>query len=244
MGGKMETRNMKATTKKVAQAPARNVAVEIVSESRAIDALLTQTEAGYLAADAKIQDVPTADLVSFTIEKLKAQQGALRLACLFTGALFKTCGKEKFALYADGLTVNWGGMAKDVLSIGKALPALEAIGLKLTQVSDIYGLREVRKILLGDDKAATKKAVALLNEGRSPRKVKQAVQGEKPEAGNNPKPEAPVPEVDKSAVAETQLLVAAERVASTIDHDARVKLAMQVIAKLKLAGYALQKLKA
>lgn len=234
----METRDMKVKEQK-----SKAVKVEVVREAVSIDALLKTTEAGYIHADAKIQDVPTADLVRYAVTKLEAGQSALRLAVLFTGAVFKTCTSEKAGLYADGLTTSWGSMSKDILSIGRALPQLESTGLALANVRDLYGLREVRKILLGDDKAQTKKAVALLNEGKAPRKVREAVIGS-PKADPEPKAEtAPEPAVDKSAIAETQLLVAAERVAASIDHDERVKLALQVVAKLKLAGYALQKVK-
>lgn len=228
---------------KTKEQKSKAVKVEVVREAVSIDALLKTTEAGYMSADNRLQDVPTADLVGYAVSKLEAGQSALRLAVLFTGAIKKICTSEKFDLYADGLTTSWGSMSKDILSIGKALPALEATGLSLSNVRDLYGLREVRKILLGEDKGQIKKAVALLNEGKAPRKVREAVIGS-PKAEPAPKAEAvPEPVVDKSAIAETQLLVAAERVAASIDHDERVKLALQVVAKLKLAGYALQKVK-
>lgn len=217
--------------------------VEVVREAVSIDALLTQTRSGYIHADKKLNDIPTADLVSYAVEKLTAGQSALRQACLFTGAIYKTCTEEKAKLYADGLQVSWGGMSKDILSIGKALPALESTGLALANVKDLYGLREVRKILLGDDKAQTSKAVALLNEGKAPRKVREAVLGSSPKGEKEPAPrEEPAEKIEDSAlVLETQFVRLAERVALMIDHDDRVKVAMQVFAKLKLAGYAMQK---
>jgi hypothetical protein len=219
--------------------------VEIVREVGSIESMLTQTRSGYIHADKKLNDIPTADLVNYAVEKLTAGQSALRQACLFTGAIYKTCTEEKQRLYADGLTLAWGGMSKDILSIGKALPTLEATGLALSNVKDLYGLREVRKILLGDDKTQTSKAVALLNEGKAPRKVREAVLGA---SQPNRPPQNPVEEPaekieDSALVIETQFVRLAERVALMIDHDERVKIAMQVFAKLKLAGYAMQKVK-
>ncbi len=217
--------------------------VEIVREVGSIDSMLTQTRSGYIHADKKLNDIPTADLVNYAVEKLTAGQSALRQACLFTGAIYKTCTEEKAKLYADGLSVAWGGMSKDILSIGKALPALESTGLALANVKDLYGLREVRKILLGDDKTQTSKAVALLNEGKAPRKVREAVLGaSQPNRAPQSPAEEPAEKIEDSAlVIETQFVRLAERVALMIDYEDRVKLALQVFAKLKLAGYSMQK---
>lgn len=238
----METQTMKVKEKNAIAV--KTTKVEIVRETGSIDSMLTQTRSGYIHADKKLNDIPTADLVNYAVEKLTAGQSALRQACLFTGAIYKTCTEEKQRLFADGLTLAWGGMSKDILSIGKALPTLEATGLALSNVKDLYGLREVRKILLGDDKAQTSKAVALLNEGKAPRKVREAVLGSS-KGDKEPVPqEEPVEKIEDSAlVIETQFIRLAERVALMIDHDDRVKVAMQVFAKLKLAGYAMQKVK-
>ena len=220
----------------------KNTKVELVREVGSIDSMLTQTRSGYIHADKKLNDIPTADLVNYAVDKLTAGPSALRQACLFTGAIYRTCTEEKQRLYADGLTLAWGGMSKDILSIGKALPALESTGLALSNVKDLYGLREVRKILLGDDKTQTSKAVALLNEGKAPRKVREAVLGSS-KGDKEPTPkEEPAEKIEDSAlVIETQFIRLAERVALMIDHDDRVKVALQVFAKLKLAGYSLQK---
>lgn len=235
---------MKAKEKNTSVA-VKTAKVEVVREAVSIDALLTQTRAGYIHADKKLNDIPTADLVSYAVEKLTAGQSALRQACLFTGAIYKTCTEEKAKLYADGLQVSWGGMSKDILSIGKALPALESTGLALANVKDLYGLREVRKILLGDDKSQASKAVALLNEGKAPRKVREAVLGSPVKGEKEPAPREDQAEKieDSALVIETQFVRLAERVALMIDHDDRVKLALQVFAKLKLAGYAMQKVR-
>jgi hypothetical protein len=221
----------------------KSAKVEVVREVGSIDSMLTQTRAGYIHADKKLNDIPTADLVNYAVEKLTAGQSALRQACLFTGAIYKTCTEEKAKLYADGLSVAWGGMSKDILSIGKALPALESTGLALANVKDLYGLREVRKILLGDDKTQTSKAVALLNEGKAPRKVREAVLGSsKGEKEPAPKEENVQLSPEEKAENLGRVFIAcAERIAQIVDHDDRVKLAMQVFAKLKLAGYSMQK---
>jgi hypothetical protein len=242
---------MEKQTMKTKEQNTKSVKVEVVREAVSIDALLTTNAAGYMHAANGIQEVPTADLVRYTCEKLEAGQSALRLAVLFAGAVFRTCSKEKGDLFADGLSTTWGSMSKDILSIGRALPKLEATGLTLSKVRDLYGLREVRSLVLGDDSAKSKKAVALLNEGKSPRKVRAEVIGEKPKSDSTPKVDAPTiapkapddtPE-DKAGIASALILNAAEKVAASIDHDDRVKLALQVIAKMKLAGWSLQKVK-
>jgi hypothetical protein len=218
--------------------------VELVRETGSIESMLTQTRSGYIHADKKLNDVPTADLVNYAVEKLTAHQSSLRQACLFAGAIFMTCTEEKSKMFSEELTLKWGGMSKDIVSIGKAIPRLESLGLSIDKVRDVYGLRDVRKVLLGDDKTQASKAVALLNEGKAPRKVREAVLGSsKGEKEPAPK-EEPAEKIEDSAlVIETQFVRLAERVALMIDHDDRVKVAMQVFAKLKLAGYAMQKVK-
>jgi len=222
----------------------KNTKVELVREVGSIESMLTQTRSGYIHADKKLNDIPTADLVNYAVEKLTAGQSALRQACLFAGAIFKTCTEEKSKMFSEELTLKWGGMSKDIVSIGKAIPRLESLGLSIDKVRDVYGLRDVRKVLLGDDKTQASKAVALLNEGKAPRKVREAVLGSsKGEKEPAPK-EEPAEKIEDSAlVIETQFVRLAERVALMIDHDDRVKLALQVFAKLKLAGYAMQKVK-
>jgi hypothetical protein len=236
----METQTMK--TKEKNAIAVKNTKVELVREVGSIDSMLTQTRSGYIHADKKLNDIPTADLVNYAVEKLTAGQSALRQACLFAGAIFKTCTEEKSKMFSEELTLKWGGMSKDIVSIGKAIPRLESLGLSIDKVRDVYGLRDVRKVLLGDDKTQASKAVALLNEGKAPRKVREAVLG----TSNGAKPPAPQEEpaeniADSALVIETQFIRLAERVALMIDHEDRVKVAMQVFAKLKLAGYAMQK---
>lgn len=221
--------------------------VEIVREVGSIDSMLTQTRSGYIHADKKLNDIPTADLVNYAVEKLTAHQSSLRQACLFAGAIFKTCTEEKSKLFSEELTLKWGGMSKDIVSIGKAIPRLESLGLSIDKVRDVYGLRDIRKVLLGDDKTQASKAVALLNEGKAPRKVREAVlgssKGEKENASNPIPTNEEAHPLNSAMVAESQFLAIAEKVAIFIDHEDRVKLAMQVFAKLKLAGYAMQKVK-
>jgi hypothetical protein len=218
--------------------------VELVCSIDWIDSMLTQTRSGYIHADKKLNDIPTADLVNYAVEKLTAHQSSLRQACLFAGAIFMTCTEEKSKMFSDELTLKWGGMSKDIVSIGKAIPRLESLGLSIDKVRDVYGLRDVRKVLLGDDKTQASKAVALLNEGKAPRKVREAVLGtSKGEKEPETKGEPAEKIEDSALVIETQFIRLAERVALMIDHEDRVKVAMQVFAKLKLAGYAMQKVK-
>jgi hypothetical protein len=247
----MENQTMKTKEKNAVAVKATKV--EIVRETGSIESMLTQTRSGYIHADKKLNDIPTADLVNYAVEKLTAGQSALRQACLFAGAIFKTCTEEKSKMFSEELTLKWGGMSKDIVSIGKAIPRLESLGLSIDKVRDVYGLRDVRKVLLGDDKTQASKAVALLNEGKAPRKVREAVLGSsKGEKEPAPKeeplwhganPYLPEKIEDSALVIETQFVRLAERVALMIDHDDRVKLAMQIFAKLKLAGYSMQKVK-
>lgn len=239
---------MESQMMKTKEQNTKSVNVEVVKESVSIDALLKTNAAGYMHAANGINDVPTKDLVRYACDKLEAGQSALRLAVLFAGAVFRTCTKEKSDLFADGLSTAWGSMSKDILSIGRSLPKLETAGLALSKVRDLYGLREVRSLVLGDDSAKSSQAVKMLNEGKAPRKVRAEVIGETPKvSGSSVQPAAPqsAPPAqtheDQIGVSTAVILRAAERVADLIDHDERVKLAMQVVAKMKLAGYALQK---
>jgi len=223
----------------------KNTKVELVREVGSIDSMLTQTRSGYIHADKKLNDIPTADLVNYAVEKLTAGQSALRQACLFAGAIFKTCTEEKSKMFSEELTLKWGGMSKDIVSIGKAIPRLESLGLSIDKVRDVYGLRDVRKVLLGDDKTQASKAVALLNEGKAPRKVREAVLGSsKGEKEAAPKEENVQLSPEEKAENLGRVFIAcAERITQIVDHDERVKLALQVFAKLKLAGYSMQKVK-
>lgn len=231
----------------------KNAKLEIVRDAASIDALLTRNDRGYLNANAKLADVPTADLVTYAVTKLEAGQSALRDAVLFAGAVFKTCTEEKAKLFADGLTVTFGGMSKDILSIGRALPQFEARGLSLSNVRDLYGLRDIRKLALGEDKAVADKAIALLNAGKPARVArKEIMDAQSPAVGiigaeSKAKHEAPQPEPanpeEQAEVIRRLFTGYAERVQALFDHDERVKIAQQAVAKLKLAGWSLQKVK-
>jgi hypothetical protein len=231
----------------------KNAKLEIVRDAASIDALLTRNDRGYLNANAKLADVPTADLVTYAVTKLEAGQSALRDAVLFAGAVFKTCTEEKAKLFADGLTVTFGGMSKDILSIGRALPQFEARGLSLSNVRDLYGLRDIRKLALGEDKAVADKAIALLNAGKPARVARKEIMDAQAPAVSiigaeskakqaAPQPEPANPE-EKAEVIRRLFTGYAEKVQELFDHDERVKIAQQAVAKLKLAGWSLQKVK-
>jgi hypothetical protein len=240
----METQTMK--TKEKNAVAVKTTKVELVRETGSIESMLTQTRSGYIHADKKLNDVPTADLVNYAVEKLTAHQSSLRQACLFAGAIFMTCTEEKSKMFSEELTLKWGGMSKDIVSIGKAIPRLESLGLSIDKVRDVYGLRDIRKVLLGDDKTQASKAVALLNEGKAPRKVREAVLGASPKAEKEAVPQEENVQLSPEEKAENLgrvFIACAERITQIVDHDDRVKLALQVFAKLKLAGYAMQKVK-
>jgi hypothetical protein len=221
--------------------------VEVVASPSSIDGMLKESRLGYLHADSQLGKLPVADLVNYVGNKMEQSKSALRHACLFAGAVARL-STDKFDIFSEGLKTTYGTMAKDILSIGRALPDFEARGLSLNNVRDLYGLRDVRKIALGKgDEAA--KAIALLNEGKPPRKVKNLIDGKaesrdadavktKPAALDEPKTET-----EKIAVYETQLIIAAERITALLDHDPRLKIVQRVVAKFKLAGWQLKEVK-
>lgn len=220
--------------------------VEVVAEVSSIESMLKESRLGYLHADSRLGQLPVADLVNYVGAKMESSKSALRQAVLFAGAVARLSG-DKFDVFSEGLKTTYGTMAKDILSIGRALPDFESKGLALTNVRDLYGLRDVRKIALGKGEESSK-AIALLNEGKPPRKVKSIIDGgEKPSSDGvkvTPKAtEEPKTETEKIALYETQLIVAAERLAALVDHDPRVKIAQRVIAKFKLAGWQLKEVK-
>lgn len=231
----------------------KNAKLEIVRDAASIDALLTRNDRGYLNANAKLADVPTADLVTYTVTKLEAGQSSLREAVTFASVVFKTCTEEKAGKFSEGLAERWGVMSKDILSIARALPKLEERGLSLSNVRDLYGLRDIKKLALGEDKAVADKAIALLNAGKPARVArKEIMDAQTPAVGiigaeskakqETPQAEPANPE-EKAEVIRSVFIGYADKIQQLFDHDERVKIAQQAVAKLKLAGWSLQKVK-
>lgn len=223
---------MKTANKKTA------VNLSVVREPIAIDQMFKRNSLGYLTSDSKA-DIAIDDAVGYVVSKLDAGQSAIRDAILFSAWVFKNKPEEQSKAYAEQLKARWNGSTiPNLISISKALPSFEDKGMSIDKVKDLYALREVSKLLKGDD--TSKQAVALLNEGKSPRAVKDAIQPKekqvKQEETTEPKSVNFADEADKL---ETLLLSYTDKYAKIGEGEARLKIARQIIAKLNLGGYIL-----
>jgi hypothetical protein len=227
---------MKTATK----TKAAKVAVSVVREPVAIDQMFKRNSLGYLETNCNEANliVSTEDAVGYVVSKLDAGQSAIRDAILFSAWVFKNKPEEQSKAYAEQLKARWSGSTiPNLISISKALPSFEDKGLSIDKVKDLYALREVSKLLKGED--TSKQAVALLNEGKSPRAVKDAIQPkEKPvkqvETTSAPSPVNIGEEADKL---ETLILTYVDRYAKLGEHEARLKLTRQIIAKMVIGNY-------
>ena len=162
---------MKAVNKAV------KASVSVVREPLAIDQMFKRNSLGYLTNDSK-SDISLEDAVGYVITKLDAGQSAIRDAILFSAWVFKNKPEEQSKAYAEQLKARWSGSTiPNLISISKALPFFEEKGLSIDKVKDLYALREVSKLLKADD---NHKAIALLNEGMSPRALKKELSEPKP----------------------------------------------------------------
>ena len=216
-------------------------AVTLVQEPMAIDQMFKRNSLGYLVTgsgknhEAGI-NLSIADAVGYVITKLDAGQSAIRDAILFSAWVFKNKPEEQSKAYAEQLKARWSGSTiPNLISISKALPSFEDKGLSIDKVKDLYALREVSKLLKADD---GHKAIALLNEGMSPRALKKELSEPKP-AKQEKTTSAPaaVNITDQADNMEVILLSMAERYSKIGEHEARLKLTRQFIAKMNLGGY-------
>jgi hypothetical protein len=217
--------------------------VSVVREPMAIDQMFQRSSLGYLIApisrQSDVSSITIDDAVGYVVSKLDAGQSAIRDAILFSAWVFKNKPEEQSKAYADQLKLRWSGSTiPNLISISKALPAFEDKGLSIDKVKDLYALREVSKLLKGDE--TSQQAVALLNEGKSPRAVKESIQPKdkpvKQEETNEPKAVNFADEADKL---ETLLLSYTDKYSKIGEGEARLKIAKQIIAKLNLGGYIL-----
>lgn len=228
---------------KVIETPAAvKTAVTLVREPSSIDQLFQRSSLGYLIAPSSrqndVSNITIEDAVGYVVSKLDAGQSAIRDAILFSAWVFKNKPEEQSKAYAEQLKARWSGSTiPNLISISKALPSFEEKGLSIDKVKDLYALREVSKLLKGDETSG--KAVELLNEGKSPRAVKDAIQPKEGPAKEEKTTSAPTPvnigdEADKM---ETLILTYIDRYAKLGEHEARLKLTRQIIAKMNLGGY-------
>jgi len=223
-------------TKTVKQA----VKLAVVNEPANIDQMFKRNALGYLTANPsfKGEEVAIEDSVGYVVSKLESGQSAIRDAILFSGWVFKNKPEEEGKAFADMLKDRWSGSTlPNMISISKQLAKFESKGLSIANVRDLYGLRECSKLLKGDD--TSKQAVALLNEGESPRKVKEKLS---PKQESEPKQESPVESEsleNKAAIQEQIILTAIERYAILADNEARLRLTRQIVSKMSLGNYIL-----
>jgi hypothetical protein len=214
----------------------KTIKTAVVRETGSIDTLFKRNSLGYLESAKKV-DISMADAVGYVVTKLDAGQSAMREAILFTGWVFKNKPEEQSKAFADELKTRWtGSTIPNLVSIAKALPSFEEKGLAVDKVRDLYGLREVSKLI----KDGNKDAVALLNNGESPRAVKNKLAA--PTKGESePKSEEsePINIVNESEKFASLLLGYADKFAKLAESEDRLKVARQLVAKLNLGGYLL-----
>ena len=222
-----ERLNMKTKTLKTA----------VVREIGSIDSLFKRNSLGYLESAKKVE-ISMADAVGYVVTKLDAGQSANRDAILFASWLFKNKPEEQSKAFADELKTRWtGSTIPNLVSVAKALPSFEAKGLSVDKVRDLYGLREVSKLI----KDGNKDAVALLNNGESPRAVKQKCAAPSPKGESEPQAEdsEPINIVNETEKFAALLLGYADKFAKLAESEDRLKVARQLVAKLNLGGYML-----
>lgn len=222
--------NMKTKTLKTA----------VVRETGSIETLFKRNSLGYLEANCKEANLilTTKDAVGYVVTKLDAGQSSMRDAILFTGWIFKNKPEAESKAFADELKTRWtGSTIPNLVSIAKALPSFEEKGLSVDKVRDLYGLREVSKLI----KDGNKEAVALLNNGESPRAVKQKCAA--PSAKGESEPQAedsePINIVNETEKLAALLIGYADKFAKLAENEERLKMARQLVAKLNLGGYLL-----
>jgi hypothetical protein len=208
----------------------------VVREIGSIDSLFKRNSLGYLESAKKVE-ISIDDAVGYVVTKLDAGQSANRDAILFASWLFKNKPEEQSKAFADELKNRWtGSTIPNLVSIAKALPSFEEKGLAVDKVRDLYGLREVSKLI----KDGNQDAVALLNNGESPRAVKNKLK-DSPVDESKPRDEQsePINLVNESEKFTALLLGYADKFAKLAESEDRLKVARQLVAKLNLGGYML-----
>lgn len=213
----------------------------IVREAGSIETLFKRNSLGYLEAGKSSVQVSTDDAVGYVVTKLESGQSAVRDAILFAGWIFKNKPEADSKAFGESLKTRWNGSTiPNLLSIAKALPTFEEKGLSVDKVRDLYGLRECSKLLKGEE---SHKAVALLNNGESPRAVKEKLKPSVVIIGKESKEESdesePINIVNETEKLAALLLGYADKFAKLAEIEDRLKVARQIIAKFNLGGYIL-----
>ena len=229
------TKQMKAT--KVKSAP-----VAIVNEVPSIDSMFQTSSLGYLIAPSSrmidASKITIEDGIGYIVTKLEAGQSANRQAILFAAWIFKTKTIEEGKAFSEKLKERWSGSTIDnLLSIARALPALEKNGLDLNEVNDVYGLREVSKLI--KDEKTSGEAIKLLNAGESPRKVKATLAPKSKVEEKLEEKVEPVSIENKIGIFEAQIITAVDRFAILADNETRLRLTRQIVSKMALGNVIL-----
>jgi len=216
--------------------------LSVVREPLAIDKMFQRSSLGYLIVGSSKKDdaanISIDDAVGYVVNKLDAGQSAIRDAILFSAWIFKNKPEEQSKAYSEQLKARWSGSTiPNLISISKALPSFEDKGLSIDKVKDLYALREVSKLLKGDE--TSEQAVALLNEGKSPRAVKESLQPKEKPVKQEETTSTPVAIniADEADKLETLILTYVDRYAKLGEYEARLKLTRQIIAKMATGNY-------
>ena len=219
------------------------VKLSVVNEPSNIDQMFKRNALGYLQANPayKGAELPIEDCAGYVISKLEAGQSAMREAILFSGWIFSNRPEEESKAFALDLKDKWkGSTIANLISISRSLKTFESKGLSIDMVRDLYGLREVSKLI--KDEETSEDAVKLLNSGESPRKVKTTLTDDnKGDKGDNKNEDAPESESleNKAAIQAAIILTAVDRFAILADSETRLRLTRQIVSKMMLGNYIL-----
>jgi hypothetical protein len=216
----------------------KTLKTSVVREVGSIDSLFKRNSLGYLEAGKASVDLSNEDAIGYVVTKLEAGQSASRDAILMAGWIFKNKPEAESKAFGESLKARWNGSTlPNMISIAKALPSFEEKGLSVDKVRDLYGLREVSKLI----KDGNKDAVALLNNGESPRAVKNKLAAPSAKGESEPKSEEsePINIVNETEKFASLLLGYADKFAKLAENEDRLKIARQIVAKLNLGGYML-----
>lgn len=202
----------------------QSVKVEIAASVTSLDSLFGNRNAlGYVQAQAGIADLSVSDVGSWIESKIDSSRAALSTAVLAFHAYARVATSENVEKLKSRLEGS-RTCGKDIVSLGKAMSSFEEKGLCISSVRDVYGLRDVRAIALGNHAEASKQAIALLNKGESPRKVKNELSEAFPEAKKerkSPEKKEEKPEGDAPVIRRKETQVAFDALIASFDQVAK-----------------------
>jgi hypothetical protein len=172
---------MKKANKKTGQGNAPVVTetkLTVAASREQLDSIFQPGANGYVDVHASKVQWTGQDIADYCVESLAegagAYQGAMRRSILVISAAIESDPGVKEGIKA-GLEGRWEKQTiAGMMSVAGMLPRFRSLGVDLTAVGDIQGLRDISKTLkdAGDDKRKTGAIVKRLNKGESPRKIK------------------------------------------------------------------------